>query len=256
VRDRPLARPSDLALRALALSALALSALALRRRLLVARQDLAHALPGRHEVEAAEFLLQLHRLVDDALLLLLLARLDIAAKRKVLAHRLAFEAVIGEDAPQIGMAREIDAVEIPGLALEPAGGAEDAGDRGHEALLVGGDLDADALIELEAQEIVDHLEALGPVGIVDAAEVDHDLEKTLRIVTQEGHDADDVVTLHAEDELVVGDLDTEHGAGLRRRDGVAKVFQRLGHGNAWVMADRSIIPVGGRRFSERRPVAA
>src|SRR5205823_3881099 len=117
--------------------------------------------------EAAEFLLQLHRLVDDALLLLVVAQLDIAGEREVLAHRMAFEAVVGEDAPQIGMAGEIDAVEVPGLALEPAGGAVDAGDRRDEALLVGGELDADALVELEAQEIVDDLEALGPVGIID-----------------------------------------------------------------------------------------
>src|SRR5262249_2386649 len=107
-----------------------------------------------------------------------------------------------------------------------------------------------------AQEVVDDLEALGPVGVVDAAEVDHDLEKTLWIVAQEGHDADDLVALDAENELTVDDLGTEHGAGVRRCDGVAEVLQRLGHGNAWVMADRSIVPVGGGRFSARRPVAA
>src|SRR5690349_9668611 len=37
--------------------------------LLVAGQYLVHALPGRQEVEIAEFLLQPHRFVDDALLL-------------------------------------------------------------------------------------------------------------------------------------------------------------------------------------------
>ena len=68
---------------------------------------------------------QLHRLVDDALLLVVVAQLDIAGQRKILAQRMPLEAVIGEDAAQIGMIGEKDAEEIPGLALEPAGGAEE-----------------------------------------------------------------------------------------------------------------------------------
>ena len=82
---------------------------------------------GRQEIEAAEFLLQLHRLVDDALLLFVVAQLDIAGQREILAQRMPLEAVIGQDAAQIGMVGEIDAEQIPGLALEPAGGAEQPG---------------------------------------------------------------------------------------------------------------------------------
>src|SRR5438270_1575510 len=37
-------------------------------RLFVAGQDPVHAFPGRHEVEAPEFLLQRERLIDDGLL--------------------------------------------------------------------------------------------------------------------------------------------------------------------------------------------
>ena len=65
----------------------------------------------------------LHRLVDDALLLLVVAHLDIAGEREILAQRMPLEAVIGQDAAQIGMVGEIDAEQIPGLALAPAGGA-------------------------------------------------------------------------------------------------------------------------------------
>ena len=39
----------------------------------------------------------------------------------VLAQRVADEGVVGEDAVQVRMAREVDAVEVPGLALEPVG---------------------------------------------------------------------------------------------------------------------------------------
>src|SRR6185312_3892104 len=51
--------------------------------------DMVHALPGRDEVEAAEFLLQLHGLVNHALLLFVVADLDIARQRKILAQRMS-----------------------------------------------------------------------------------------------------------------------------------------------------------------------
>ena len=89
---------------------LAISRLAWPRRLLVAGQ-LQHAFPGAEEIEAAEFLGQLHRLIDHALLLLVVAHLDIAGQREILAQRMAFETVIGQDAAQIGMVGEEDAVE-------------------------------------------------------------------------------------------------------------------------------------------------
>jgi hypothetical protein len=46
--------------------------------LLVARQDIVdRALPVRQEIEPAEFLGELNRLIDDTLLLVILAHLDI-----------------------------------------------------------------------------------------------------------------------------------------------------------------------------------
>ncbi len=155
-----------------------------------------HAFPGRREIEAAEFLFQLHRLIDDALLLFVVAQLDIAGERKILTQRMPLEAVIGEDAAQIGMIGKIDAVEIPGLALVPAGRAEKARDRRHRAGLVGHRLDADALIELHAQQVVDDVEPLGPFGIIDAADVDQDLEQAFRIVAQEGEQSRHRLALH------------------------------------------------------------
>src|SRR5207237_9350733 len=98
-------------------------------RLLVAGQHLLDALPRAQEVEAAEFLGELHRLVDDALLNLVPAHLDEAGQREILAQRMALEAVVGEDAAQVGMVGEPHAVEIVGLALEPAGGTEQPGGR-------------------------------------------------------------------------------------------------------------------------------
>ena len=59
----------------------------------------------------AEFLSEPHRLVDDALLLVVVADLDEAGQREILAQRMPLEAVVGEDAAQVRMAGEQDAVE-------------------------------------------------------------------------------------------------------------------------------------------------
>ena len=88
--------------------------------------DVVRAFPGREEIEIAELLLEPHRLVDHALQLVVLAHLDEAGERKILAQRMAFEAVIGEQAPHVGMAGEQHAVEVVGLALEPVGAGKHA----------------------------------------------------------------------------------------------------------------------------------
>src|SRR5579864_2988828 len=74
--------------------------------LLVARQHGVCAFPGAQEVEAAEFLGELHRLVDHALLHVIPAHFDETSQREVLAQWMALEAVVGEDAPEIGMVGE------------------------------------------------------------------------------------------------------------------------------------------------------
>ena len=94
-------------------------------RLLVARQR-GHRLPRREEIEGAEILRQLDRLIDDLLAVLVVADLDIAGQREILAQRMTLEAVIGQDAAQIGLAGEDDAEQVPGLALPPRRARPDA----------------------------------------------------------------------------------------------------------------------------------
>src|ERR1700761_5286615 len=137
-------------------------AMALLSRLLVAGQNRVHAFPGRQEIEAAEFLLQLDRLVDDALLLVVITQLDIAGEREILAQRMPFETVIGQDPAQIGIVGEEHAEHVPDFALEPAGRAEDRHDGGYRRVLVGRAFDPDAAIELEADQVIDDLEPLRP----------------------------------------------------------------------------------------------
>ncbi len=94
----------------------------------------------------AEFLRQAHLVVNHAFLLVVVAHLDKAGEREILAQRMTLEAVIGEDAAHVGMAGEQHAVKIVGLALKPIGAAEHADQRRHRRHLVGRNLDPHALV--------------------------------------------------------------------------------------------------------------
>src|SRR5688500_4685983 len=61
------------------------------------------------------------RLVNHAALRRVVAHLDVADHREILAERVPDEAVVGQQAAQVGMTAEQDAVEIERLALEPVG---------------------------------------------------------------------------------------------------------------------------------------
>ncbi len=69
------------------------------------------------------------------LALRVVAHLDVADQREVLAERMTDEAVVGQDAPQIRMAAEQDAEQIECLALEPVGAGPDAGQRVDDRIL-------------------------------------------------------------------------------------------------------------------------
>src|SRR6185295_18047083 len=57
--------------------------------------------------------------------------------RVVLAQRVAHELGVHEDAPQIGVAAEADAVQVVGLALEPVHARPDRRDAVEAAVLLG-----------------------------------------------------------------------------------------------------------------------
>ena len=74
---------------------------------------------------------------------------------------MAFEPVVGQDAAQIRMVGEEHAEQVPDLALEPVGDGVDADDGGNGRVLVGAQLDPDALVVMQAQQIIDDVETLG-----------------------------------------------------------------------------------------------
>src|SRR5579863_1281404 len=123
----------------------------LLERLVVTRVVADHA---RYQVSR----LDAHRLVDDALLLLVVTHLHVAGQREVLAERMADEAIVGEDAAQVRIAIEQDAEEVEGLPLEPRGGRPETGQRHHHRRLMPGaeDPEAQPLVAAHGQEVVDH----------------------------------------------------------------------------------------------------
>src|SRR3546814_11034002 len=98
---------------------------------------------------------------------------------------MALEAIVGEDAAQIGMVREEDAEHVPHLALQPDGGGEHLPDRIDRRVLVGRQLPADALVQLQGPQVVAHLEARGLVRPVDVGQLDELLTSAERGVGSE-----------------------------------------------------------------------
>jgi hypothetical protein len=62
-----------------------------------------------------------HRLIHHALLLGVVLHFYVAAKREVLAERMADEAIVSEDAAQVRMTAKEDAEQVERFALEPVG---------------------------------------------------------------------------------------------------------------------------------------
>src|SRR6202047_1722352 len=122
-------------------------------RLLVARQDVLRTSPRREEIEIAEFLREPHRLVYDALLLVVVAHLHESGEREILAQRVALESIIRQQPAHVRMAGKEHAVEVVGFALEPVRAREHADDRRHRGRLVDLDLHPDTQVLFGREEM-------------------------------------------------------------------------------------------------------
>ena len=163
--------------------------------------------------EVPEGLGHLERLDDDPLLLLVVANLGVARHGEILAQRVAVEAVIGHDAPEIGVTDEEDTEEVVDLALVPVGAVVQVADTGHGGGLVGICLDPQTRVVADAQHVVDDLEALVLGGVVDGGDVGHLGVLGGGVVLEEGEDGDDAGGRDADGQLVLPD--GEPAAGER-----------------------------------------
>src|SRR5260370_5995332 len=83
-----------------------------RSRLLIAWQHgIIGSLPWREKIEVAEFLIETDGFVEHPLLLIVVAHLDEAGEREILAQRVAIEAVVGQQPPHVGMTYEDHSVQ-------------------------------------------------------------------------------------------------------------------------------------------------
>src|ERR1700738_1716578 len=106
-------------------------------RLLIARQRIVRTFPGREKIEFAEFLIETDGFVEHPLLLIVVAHLDEAGEREILAQRGPFEAGVGQQPPHARMAGEDHAIEVVAFALEPVGAGKHLDDRRHLGRLIG-----------------------------------------------------------------------------------------------------------------------
>ena len=91
------------------------------------------------------------------------------------------------------MAGEQDAIHVEGFALEPIGGGVNRNNGGYRRHLLGLDLDADAPVLRDRQQMIDHIEPARTVRVVDPANVDENRERTFGVIAQIGQHADDIV---------------------------------------------------------------
>jgi hypothetical protein len=96
------------------------------------------------------------RLVDDALLIGVVAHLDMPGHREVLAERVADEAVVGEDAAQIHMAgNTMPKRSKASRSNQLAAGQTSTAESTDREIVVGEHLHAETLVVLDAQQLGD-----------------------------------------------------------------------------------------------------
>ena len=144
-------------------------------------------------LEVPEGLCQLKRLDHNALLLFVVSDFGVAGQGEVLSQWVAVEAVVGHDAPQIGVVDEEDTEHVVNLTLVPVGTVVKACDGGYGRGLVGVGLDADARVVADGEHVVDDLETLVAGRVVDSGDVADLCELGGGVVFEEGEDGDNTV---------------------------------------------------------------
>jgi hypothetical protein len=163
----------------------------LLRLAVVTRSDL---LPRRTTtLKVPEGLRQLKRFDNNALFLFVESELGVAGQGEVLPQWVSVEAVVGHDAPQIGVTDEEDTEHVVNLTLVPVGTVVEACDGGYGRGLVGVGLDANARVVTDGEHVVDDLEALVAGRVVDGGDVADLCEFGGGVVFEEGEDGDDAV---------------------------------------------------------------
>ena len=137
----------------------------------------------------------------------------------VLPHRVPLERLVGQDAAEVRVPLEDDAVEVPRLALEPVGALEDAGEGGELRLRLGhGRLQPDVVLLRDGVQVQHHLVPVLPVlavEVVDAAEVEEQLVVELRVVAEEARGLDPAPAVHGDRQVAAEVVEREDAVAER-----------------------------------------
>jgi len=141
-----------------------------------------------------------------------------------------FEAVVRQNAAEVWIIGEINPEQIPGLALPPAGAAEESNRGRHRVLLVGFQLEADALVQSHTKEVVHELEAQRPIGIVDAANVTEHREGASRVIAQKLQNPRQGFSLDPRTQFIPTKFGRDQRIGEFCRNMLGKGLEFCGHG--------------------------
>ena len=107
----------------------------------------------------------------------------------VLPHRVPDEGVVSQQAREIGMAAEDDAVEVPGFTFEPIGPLEDGDESVEGSVLLGqGGLESHVVMRRDRVEVEDHLVSvvsIRDVEEIDAAQIEEEAEVQVGVIAEE-----------------------------------------------------------------------
>lgn len=181
---------------------------------------------------------QLERLHHNPFLLLIVSDLRVSRQRKVLAQRVAVEAIIGQNTPQIRVVDKEDAEQIVHFALVPVGAIVQARDRGHRSSLVGVRLDADARVVADREHVVNNLEALVASGVVDGGDVGNAGELGGRMVLKKAEGGYDAGGRNIDGEFVLPHRELLNILGQTRHEVLAIGVQAVGLGLVFVCIPR------------------
>ena len=163
-----------------------------------------HAFPWAEEIKIAEFLNQRHRFIDHTALRIVVANLDMPGQREILAKRMPFEPVIGQQTPKVRMAGEEDTEHVPGFALRPVGRGIDSRHRRHRLTFANGDENAHPHVVLHRQKLIDHLETFRALRIIDGGQVRKLVEAGVSVVAKRRQRFGHCRNRHFNDNLILG----------------------------------------------------
>ena len=142
-------------------------------------------------LEIPKCLCQLQRFDHYSFLLFIISDLRVPCQWEVLPQRVSIEAIIRHDASQVWMTDKENAKQVVHLPLIPIGAVVQTRDARHWRCFTRIRFDPYPRIMPDAQEIINHFEALLSCRIVHCCDVCHHCVLGRGVIFEKGHHRDD-----------------------------------------------------------------